>query len=130
MSFLKELQPQNFLIMFLFSMKHLYLLTAKLFLTLINLIFTWCERATVGESLRVWRNIWCLIIASTKLMYYLCHDILLEINFYKKHQSKSFQFSIWTSQPQNVLNLLLFIINFPSRYHWKVLIKKFINEMN
>ena len=53
MSYLKELQRQNVLIVLLFSMKYLYLLMVKLLLTLINPISTWRERATVGKSLRV-----------------------------------------------------------------------------
>ena len=53
MPFVKGLQPQNVLIMFLFSMKHSYLLTAKITPDVINLIFTWCERASAGDSLRV-----------------------------------------------------------------------------
>ena len=60
--FFEGLQPQNVLIKFLFSMKHSYLLTAKLLMTLIILLhdfFTWCERATVGNSLHAGRNFWC-----------------------------------------------------------------------
>ena len=53
MSFFEGLQTQNVLIMFLFSMKYLYLLTAKITLTLINLIFTWCEIAAVCDILYV-----------------------------------------------------------------------------
>ena len=53
MPFSKGLQPQSGLFMLLFFMKHSYLSTTKLLLPLINLILTWCERTTVGESLRV-----------------------------------------------------------------------------
>ena len=33
-----------------------------------SLIFTWCERATVGKSLQVRSNFGCLTIAATKLI--------------------------------------------------------------
>ena len=61
----------------------------KLLLILLNLIFTSRERDTEGDSQHVSRNFWSLIMVSTKLMQYvaICHDILLEVNFYKKHQS-------------------------------------------
>ena len=50
---MEGLQPQNAL-MFLFSMIYLYLLTAKTTPEVNNsLIFTWCERATVRNSLHV-----------------------------------------------------------------------------
>ena len=60
-AFFKSLKPQSILIILLFSMK-------QLLLTVVNLIFTSCERATVGDSLHVGQNFWCLIMASTKLM--------------------------------------------------------------
>ena len=52
MLLLESLQQQN--LMFLFSMKHSYLLTAKTPPDVHNsLILTWYERATVGNSLQV-----------------------------------------------------------------------------
>ena len=70
MLFLDSLQWQN--VMFLFSMKHSYLLTANTPPDVHNsLIFTWYERATVGNSLHVWSNFCCLIMTSTKLMQYV-----------------------------------------------------------
>ena len=64
--FFKGLQPENVLTMFLFFMKHSYLLTAKITSDLINLSFTWCERAFVGYTLHVCHNFWYLFMASTK----------------------------------------------------------------
>ena len=67
---LATVQQQN-VVMFLFSMRHSYLLTAKNTPDVNNsLIFTWCERATVGKSLHIRSNFWCLIMASTKLIQF------------------------------------------------------------
>ena len=50
--FQEGLQPQNVLIIFLFSMIHSYLLIAKTTSDVNDaLIFTWCERATADNSL-------------------------------------------------------------------------------
>ena len=55
--FMESLQPQNVLVIFLFSMKHSYLLTLNTPPDVYNsLIFTWYERATAGNSLHVRSN--------------------------------------------------------------------------
>ena len=69
--FLEGLHPQSIL-MFLFSMRHSHLLTAKSTPDVNNsLIFTCCERVTVGKSLHVRSNYWCLIMVSTKSMQFV-----------------------------------------------------------
>ena len=58
---------------FLFFMNNSYVLTVKITPGFNNSdsLITWYERATVGNSLHVRSNFWCLIMASTKLMQYL-----------------------------------------------------------
>ena len=65
-AFFEGLQPQNNLVMFLYSMKHSYLLTAKITPDINKSNFSWCEVATVGYSLYVGQNFWYLIMASNK----------------------------------------------------------------
>ena len=76
--FLESLQQQNVL-MFLFTMKYLYLLTANAPPDVNNsLIFTWYEKATAGNSLHI-RSNFCLI--KDKCLWVdevcICHVILL-----------------------------------------------------
>ena len=62
-------KSKNVFIMFLFSMKHAYLLTAKLLLTLIvisNFYMVW--KSCCRWFLDVRRNFWCLIMTSNRLM--------------------------------------------------------------
>ena len=69
---MEGLQPQNVLIMFLFSMKHWDLLSVETNQVINNYLnFTLYERTTVGNYLHVKSNFWCLIMASTKLMQYV-----------------------------------------------------------
>ena len=51
-------------------------------------------------------------------MYMSLHSFVYKI--YKKYESLLFSFSLWTSQPQNILNFLFFITKFV------FLLKKFI----
>ena len=71
--FLDGLQPQNSLIVFLFSMKHSYLLTAKLLKTLIILSdFYMVWKSYYRQFSACQKKLICLIMASTKLMEYVC----------------------------------------------------------
>ena len=87
-AFFESLQPQNVLMMFLFSMKHLQ-----------KLIFTLCERATIADSLHVWRNFWCLL--------------RLELNWCSMYMSRH-SFGGKFLQEISVIVILIFCLNFPS----------------
>ena len=66
MLFFETSTAADFLIMFLFSMKHAYPLTANTPRDINNSVtFTWYERATVGNSLHARSNFWCPIMNST-----------------------------------------------------------------
>ena len=65
--FLEGLQSQNFPIMLLFSMKHLYLSTTKIYPDINNFLEFLKADQEVGNSLYFRHNCWNLIMASTKL---------------------------------------------------------------
>ena len=68
MLFLEGLKSQNVLIMFLFSMKHLFTEKTALHVNDSLRFFTLYQRATAGNFVYVESNFWCLVIVSTKLM--------------------------------------------------------------
>ena len=63
--FFQGLQPQNVLITFLFFMKHSYLLPVKITPDVNNsFLFLHDVKATVGDSLHIKCNFWCLMYRS------------------------------------------------------------------
>ena len=103
-AFLEGLHPQNAL-MFLFSMKHSYVLTAKTTPDVNNsLIFTWCERATLGKSLHSRSNFRCLIMTSTNLIQFV-------VKFTRNINHRSFNFLFELPN-----RMSLFITKFQFRY--------------
>ena len=121
-AFFEGLQLQNVLIMFLFPRKHSYLLTAKITPDVNKSNFYMVRKSYCG---------WF----STCLMQLLVSGYgLNNINSFGKFFLQEIAIIVilifcWTSQPKNVLNLLLFIINFQPRYSWNVLIKKCVREL-
>ena len=66
--FFDSLQPQNVAIMFLFSMKHSYLLTAKIGPNVDNFLLFFKAVQEQLDYLHVKHNFCYLIMASTKLI--------------------------------------------------------------
>ena len=69
--FLESLQPENVFV-FIFHETFVLVNCEHSCKPYNSLIFTWYERAAVGNSLHVRSNFWCLIMTSTKLMQYVC----------------------------------------------------------
>ena len=90
--FFESLQPQNVL-MFLFSMRHSSLLTTK---TTADVIILWfshgMKELLIGKSLHIRSKFWCLITASTKLIQFIVHVILLYVNLTGKINHRYFNF--------------------------------------
>ena len=126
----EDLLPQNVLIMFLFFMKHSYLLTAKttqnvnIFYDVYMVWKSYCRQFCMSEAtfcVCLWPQLsWCS-------MYMLRNYFVSNIS--KKYKSFLVQFSVWAPQ-WNDLNLLLFITKFHvSTLEKIVLIKKVYSEL-
>ena len=91
--FLEGLQPQNLIIMFLFSMKHPYLLTVKTTQDVnSSLRLLHGMKELLRAILCVRSNYWCLIMVSTKMMQYVYVTSLYNFvsKIYNKYQSSLF----------------------------------------
>ena len=91
--FLEGLQPQNLIIMFLFSMEHPYLLTVKTIQDVnSSLKLLHVMKELLWAILCVRSNYWCLIMASAKMIQYVYVTSLYNFvsKIYNKYQSPLF----------------------------------------